>query len=107
MTGKGDAMVGDPGTWTTAAWAIGTSGGLSPVAVLAQDDAGGTLLLGEDFLPWMVLALGAALVVGNVAALLRPPQGRDASERPPLVRSVVMIVVGAVAAVWGLASLLG
>ena len=40
--------------------------------VIAQ---GETLLLGEDFLPWMVLAFGAAMVVGNVAALLRPPQG--------------------------------
>lgn len=76
--------------------------------LLAQEgDTDATLLLGEDFLPWMVLALGAALVVGNVLAIVRPPTGREPGTRPPLGRAVVMIVIGAVAAVWGLASLLG
>ena len=75
-----------------------------------QDDE--LLLLGEDFLPWMVLAFGAALVVGPLLALVRPPQGDADSgdgppERPPLARTITMIVIGAVAAVWGLASLLG
>lgn len=70
------------------------------------------LFLGEDFLPWMVLAFGAALVVGPLLALVRPPQGDTDSgdappERPPLARTIAMIVIGAVAAVWGLASLLG
>jgi hypothetical protein len=63
--------------------------------------------LGDDLLPWIVLALGAALAVGTAAALLRPredPEGNDLP-RPPLARSVVMIVLGGVAAVWGLASL--
>lgn len=69
-----------------------------------QDDE--LLLLGEDFLPWMVLAFGAALVIGPLFALVRPPAGEDAGERPPLGRTIGMIVVGAVAAVWGLASLL-
>jgi hypothetical protein len=89
---------------------------LAPLAVLAQQDDP-TLFLGEDFLPWMVLAFGAAMVVGNVVALLRPPgaQQRPAdgsgatgppAARPPLVRSVVMIGIGLVAAVWGAASLL-
>ncbi len=91
---------------------------LTHVPLLAEDEP--VLFLGEDFLPWMVLAFGAALVVGNVLALLRPPTrdgagegagGRGAtssgpSERPPLARTVVMIVVGLVAAGWGLASLL-
>ncbi len=97
---------------------------LSPIAVLTsvqllgQDDP--VLFLGEDFLPWMVLAFGAALVVGNALALLRPPnrdgdEGRGADRkagadtpavRPPLGRTVVMIVIGLVAAGWGLASLL-
>ena len=91
---------------------------LTHVPLLADDEP--VLFLGEDFLPWMVLAFGAALVVGNVLALLRPPSrdgadegsdGRDATssapaERPPLARTVVMIAVGLVAAGWGLASLL-
>ncbi|MCB1028324.1 MAG: hypothetical protein R2704_01380 [Microthrixaceae bacterium] len=67
------------------------------------------LFLGEDLLAWLVLAFGAALVVGNGAALVRPPeQARDkANPRPPLGRAISMIVVGLLAAVWGLASLLG
>lgn len=80
-------------------------------------------LLGDDFMPWMVLAFGAALVAGNLMALLRPPKGVGAErggqrgaprgaqreappERPPLARTVVMIVIGAVAALWGLVTLL-
>ena len=80
-------------------------------SLLAQDDGGGQLLLGEDFLPWIVLAFGAAMVAGNVLALVRPPAQRaegaavDASSKPPVVRAVVMIVIGAVAAIWGIASL--
>ncbi|MGI9030749.1 MAG: hypothetical protein ACR2HP_12305 [Ilumatobacteraceae bacterium] len=64
--------------------------------------------LGDDLLAWLVLALGGALLVGNVLAILRPP-GRPeegALERAPIGRSVVMAVVGLVAAVWALASLL-
>ena len=65
-------------------------------------------LLGDDLLPWLLLALGGALLVGNVLALVRPPAHREEGdlERPPFVRSVVMASVGAVAAVWALASLL-
>ena len=33
-----------------------------------------TVFLGDDLLPWLVLALGGALLVGNVAALVRPPE---------------------------------
>jgi hypothetical protein len=66
--------------------------------------------LGDDLLPWMVLALGAALAVGTAGALLRPPPPDQQVEgdlaRPPLARSLVMIGLGVVAAVWGLASLL-
>ncbi len=75
--------------------------------VLAQDDF--EPFLGEDFFPWMILAFGAAMVIGNVLALLRPPSAAresDDAPRPPLGRSVVMIVVGLAAAAWGLASLL-
>lgn len=92
-------------------------------ALLAQNPQ---LFLGEDLLAWLVLAFGAALVVGNLAAIIRPPEHvRDgatsspksssvskkapagAAGRPPLGRSIAMIVVGLLAAVWGLASLIG
>lgn len=63
---------------------------------------------GEVLLPLLVLALGAAMAVGSALALVRPraetPEGD--LDRPPVGRSVVMIVVGTVAALWALASLL-
>ena len=72
---------------------------------LAQDDF--EPLLGADFFPWMVLAFGAAMVVGNVLALLRPPSDSvEGDRRPPLTRALVLIAVGVAAAAWGLASLL-
>jgi hypothetical protein len=68
------------------------------------------VFLGEDLLAWLILALGGALLIGNVAAIVRPPPSpRDegALERAPLTRSLVMAVVGLVAAIWAVASLLG
>ena len=66
--------------------------------------------LGDDLLPYLVLALGAALVAGNVAAIVRPPADRERKEgdleRAPVVRSAVMAGVGLIAAIWALASLL-
>jgi len=66
------------------------------------------LFLGNDLLAWLVLALGGALVVGNGLALVRPPDRARTGdlERAPVRRSVVMIVIGAVAAIWALATLL-
>lgn len=66
------------------------------------------MLLGDDLLEWILLALGAALLVGNLLALVRPPENRKETdlERPPLVRSLVYAGIGALAAVWALASLL-
>lgn len=66
------------------------------------------MFLGEDLLPYLVLALGAAMVVGNGLALIRPPAKPKEGEleRAPAGRSIAMIVVGAVAAIWALASLL-
>jgi hypothetical protein len=54
-----------------------------------------------------VLAIGGALAVGTVLALVRPPKEHENGDlvRPPLARSVVMIAVGSVAAIWGIASL--
>ena len=65
------------------------------------------MFLGEDLLEWMLLALGGAMLVGNLLALVRPPAARRAGdlERPPVGRSIVYAVLGGVAAVWALASL--
>ena len=66
------------------------------------------MFLGDDLLPYLVLALGAALVFGNGLALVRPPKDAKDDElaRAPVGRSAVMIGIGLVAAVWALASLL-
>ena len=65
------------------------------------------MFLGDDLLPWLTLALGGALAVGTLLALVRPPvDPRDGDlHRPPLARSLVMIGIGLNAAAWGLASL--
>ena len=67
------------------------------------------MFLGQNILAWLVLALGGSMAAGNIAALLRPRQHRrDPTdlERAPLGRCLLYIVVGLVAAVWALASLL-
>lgn len=72
------------------------------------------MFLGDDLLPYLMLAIGGALVVGNLLALVRPParvrdQAGEGAEgappRPPLARSLLMATVGAVAAIWAIASL--
>lgn len=76
------------------------------------------MLLGDDILVYLVLALGGALVVGNVLALVRPPRppssassvdgeggdGETDLARPPLGRTLVMIGVGLVATIWAVAT---
>lgn len=67
------------------------------------------MFLGEDLLAWLLLALGGALLIGNVAAIVRPPdtpREEGALERAPVTRSIVMAVVGLIAAIWALASLI-
>ena len=66
------------------------------------------LFLGQDLLAWLVLALGGALAAGNLLALVRPPAQPKEGElaRAPVRRSVAMAVVGLVASLWALASLL-
>jgi len=67
------------------------------------------VFLGENLLGWLVLALGGALAAGNILALVRPPERPQAESdlpRPPLGRSLVMIAVGSIAAIWALASLI-
>ena len=67
------------------------------------------MFLGEDLLAYLVLAVGGALAVGNLLALVRPPderQDEDDLDRAPVGRSLVMVALGAAAAIWALGSLL-
>lgn len=66
------------------------------------------MLLGGDPLPWLVLAVGAALSLGTILALARAAGDPDDGElaRPPLARSLVMIAIGLLAAIWAAASLI-
>ncbi len=66
------------------------------------------MFLGQDLLAWLVLALGAAMCVGNVLAVVRPPATRRETTdlaRAPVGRSISMAIVGGFAALWALASL--
>lgn len=66
------------------------------------------MLLGDDLLPLLVLAMGAAMVFGNVLAIVRPPQDPKDGElaQAPRGRSIAMASLGLIAAIWALASLL-
>lgn len=77
--------------------------------MLLADEGGTPLLLGENLLAYLLLALGGALFVGNLLAVLKPPERRRQEgdlERAPIGRSLVMAALGLAAAVWALASLL-
>ena len=66
------------------------------------------LLLGDNLLPLLVLALGGAMAVGSILALVRPPTTptREGDlPRAPLVRTVIFASVGLLAALWAFASL--
>lgn len=68
------------------------------------------MFLGDDLIVWLLLALGGALFVGNVLALVRPPEGPRADgdlTRAPRGRSIVMAAIGGVVAFVAVASLLG
>jgi hypothetical protein len=66
------------------------------------------MFLGEDLLAYLVLAVGGALCVGNVLAIVRPPPevAEGDLERAPVGRSLAMAVVGGLAALWALGSLI-
>lgn len=69
----------------------------------------GAMFLGDDLLAYLALALGGALFVGNVAAVLRPPEqprDDDRLERAPVGRSLLYAALGFVVAIWALATLL-
>jgi hypothetical protein len=63
--------------------------------------------LGADLLAWLVLALGGALFVGNALAIVKPPPKAKEGDLPqaPVARSAGMALVGLIAAIWALASL--
>jgi hypothetical protein len=75
----------------------------TPTAVVSA-----VMFLGEDLLAYLVLALGGALAVGNVLAVVRPPaKPREEGDlaQAPVARSLAMAALGALAAFWALASL--
>lgn len=76
--------------------------------VLAEESF--TPFLGDDLLVWLMLAMGGALLAGNVAAVLRPPPASDRRDgdlqQAPVARSMVMAGIGLVATIWALVSLL-
>ncbi len=65
------------------------------------------MFLGDNLLAYLILALGGALAVGNLLAIVRPPEQTREGElsRAPVARSVGMAVVGLIAFVWAFASL--
>lgn len=68
------------------------------------------MFLGENLLAYLVLALGGALAVGNILALIKPPPNKTRTEgdldKAPLWRSILMISVGGISSMWALASLI-
>jgi len=66
----------------------------------------------DEVLRELLVAMGAALFVGNLVALVRrrapasPAEDGQALPRPPLGRTLAFLVLGFVVAAWGLASLL-
>ena len=65
------------------------------------------MLGGPDILAYLVMALGGAMAVGSLGAIVRPPEARREGdlEQAPLGRSVAFAMVGLVAALWALGSL--
>lgn len=66
------------------------------------------MFLGEDLLAWLILALGGAMCVGNLAAVFKPrdaPREEGELTRAPRVRSIGMALLGLVAAVWAIFTL--
>ena len=66
------------------------------------------MFLGENLLAYRVLAIGAAMAVGSVLAIVRPPDDRRDGDldAAPVGRSLAFAAIGAVGALWALASLL-
>ncbi|CAB4729146.1 unannotated protein [freshwater metagenome] len=62
----------------------------------------------KTLLGWLILALGGALFVGNLLAIVKPPPAPKEGDlsRAPLSRSIFMGALGFIAAIWALATLL-
>jgi hypothetical protein len=66
----------------------------------------------DEVLRELLVAMGAALFVGNLMALVRrraPASGAEDGQAlppPPLARTLTFLLIGFVVAFWGLASLL-
>lgn len=66
------------------------------------------VFLGDDLLPFLVLAFGGALFVGNLLAVVKPPERQldeGHLERAPVARSLSFALIGLIAAIWAIASL--
>ena len=66
------------------------------------------MVLGENLIEWLLLALGGAMALGNLAAFVRPPRqsGGTDLDRPPLWRGLSYLARGGVVGVWALAGLI-
>lgn len=64
-------------------------------------------LLGENFFAYLMLAFGAAAVIGPTYAFFKPPNNRKPEdlEKPPIVRTLSQIFVGSAISIWALATL--
>ena len=67
------------------------------------------MFLGENLIEWLLLALGGAMALGNLAAFVRPPRQSSGTDldRPPLWRGLSYVAIGVVVVVWALAGLIG
>lgn len=68
------------------------------------------MFLGPDLIPFLLLALGAALVVGNGLAMIKPrlePRTESELRRAPVGRSLLMVAIGLIVSIWALATLIG
>ncbi len=66
------------------------------------------MFLGEDLLGWLLLALGAAMFVGNGLAIIRPPANKENTDlkKAPIARSLIFMLLGLVASVAALGTLI-
>ena len=66
------------------------------------------MFLGEELLGWLLLALGAAMVVGNGLAIMRPPTTKNDTDlrKAPMLRSLIYICLGLIASVAALGTLI-
>lgn len=67
------------------------------------------MFLGENLIVYLVLALGGALAVGNILALIKPPEQPNVDgdlASAPKARSLTMAIIGLIAALWSIVSLI-